>query len=119
MKITITDGAVAHIKKILAAQKNSCVFRLGVKKSGCSGYRYDPQVVLLPKENDEKIKMGDDCVLYVEAGTEDFFDGLTIDLVHKFLGHQLMFINPNADDECGCGESFSLKKAASVKEELK
>ena len=110
MKITITDAAVAHIKKILAAQPKASVFRLAVRKSGCSGYRYDPQIVLSPKDNDEKMRMGENGVLYVEAGTEDFFDGLTVDLVEKFLGHQLVFFNPNADDECGCGESFSLKK---------
>ena len=109
MNITITDAAAAHIQKIVAAEKEQSVFRLAVKKSGCSGYRYDPQVIVQAKDDDLEIEIREGWVIYVEAGTEKFYDGLTIDLVHKFLGHQLTFINPNADDECGCGESFSLK----------
>jgi len=108
MNITITDAAVAHIQKMLAAEKESSIFRLAVKKSGCSGYRYDPQIVPKPEADDVEVSLGD-WVVYVQADTEAFFDGLTIDLIHKFLGHQLTFINPNAEDECGCGESFALK----------
>lgn len=109
MNITITDSAIAHIKKIVGSAKESSVFRLAVKKSGCSGYRYDPQVVPKAKDDDIKVDIKEGWIIYVEAGTEKFYNGLTIDLVYKFLGHQLTFINPNADDECGCGESFSLK----------
>ncbi len=109
MQIKVTDAAKAHIKKILAKSKSSCVFRLGLKKAGCSGYRYDPQVVASPKSGDCSIDVGDDLLVYVQSDTDAFFDGLTIDLVEKFLGHQLIFMNPNAEDECGCGESFNLK----------
>lgn len=109
MQIIITDAAKAHIKKIITAEARSSVFRLAVKKSGCSGYRYDPQIVASGQDGDVEIIAEEGWVIYVEPGTEQFFDGLTIDLVEKFLGHQLTFINPNAEDECGCGESFNLK----------
>jgi iron-sulfur cluster assembly accessory protein len=110
MNITITEPAIAHIQKIISAAKEPSFFRLAVKKSGCSGYRYDPQVVASTESGDVEVSITDDWVIFVEAGTERFFDGLTIELVEKFLGHQLVFVNPNADDECGCGESFSLKR---------
>jgi iron-sulfur cluster assembly accessory protein len=108
MQITITDAARAHIEKILAAADEPSVFRLALKKSGCSGFRYDPQIVPAAQPTDVAVQLGD-WAIYVQADTEQHFDGLTIDLVEKFLGHQLTFINPNAEDECGCGESFSLK----------
>ena len=109
MEIKITDAAVAHIKKILSQQEMPSIFRLAVKKSGCSGYRYDPQIIAQAVDGDVEIMLEGSWVIYVEAGTEPFYDGLTIDLIEKFLGHQLTFINPNAEDECGCGESFNLK----------
>lgn len=109
MQLTITAPAGKHIQKIVNAAKQPAVFRLAIKKSGCSGYRYDPQVVAEPKADDMKFAIAGDWFVYVEAGTEKFYDGLVIDLEEKFLGHQLVFKNPNAEDECGCGESFNLK----------
>ena len=109
MQITVTDAAIQHIQKILAAASAPSVFRLGVKKSGCSGYRYDPQIVPSAKEGDLKMVLQEDWSVYVEAGTEKFYDGLVVDIEKKFLGHELVFKNPNAEDECGCGESFNLK----------
>ena len=39
--IELTDAAVARIRKQLAARGHGLGIRLGVKRSGCSGYGYD------------------------------------------------------------------------------
>ena len=45
--------------------------------------------------------------IHVDALSLPIDDGSTIDLVQQRLGEQFVFRNPNAADECGCGESFT------------
>lgn len=118
MNITLTPSACEHIQKILDSEGSSCIFRLALKKSGCSGYRYDPQVLEIPVVEDVRIEAQPGFFIYVQSGTEEFFNQLTLDVVEKNLGNQLIFTNPNADNECGCGESFNLKKDIDEREEL-
>ncbi|HLF30298.1 MAG TPA: iron-sulfur cluster assembly accessory protein [Xanthomonadales bacterium] len=37
-----------------------------------------------------------------------FLDGSEIDFASEGLGRSFRFKNPNATDECGCGESFTV-----------
>ena len=46
-----TDEAVEHIKKSLTRFPNGG-FRLSIKKTGCSGYKYVPEILADPKAND-------------------------------------------------------------------
>ena len=39
-----------------------------------------------------------------------FLDGSEIDFVSEGLGTAFRFNNPNATDECGCGESFTIEQ---------
>jgi iron-sulfur cluster assembly accessory protein len=39
-----------------------------------------------------------------------FLDGSRIDFVTEGLKQMFKFDNPNVDSECGCGESFNVKK---------
>ena len=117
MQVTVTHLAFLHIQGILSAQAQPCVFRLGLKKSGCSGYRYDPQLVSEPEPTDHAMEPHKGWIMYIQADTEAYFDGLTLDVVEKNLGTQLIFLNPNAEDECGCGESFNLKGPPSTDNE--
>jgi iron-sulfur cluster assembly protein len=39
-----------------------------------------------------------------------FLDGSRIDFVTEGLKQMFKFDNPNVDNECGCGESFNVKK---------
>jgi iron-sulfur cluster assembly protein len=39
-----------------------------------------------------------------------FLDGSRIDFVTEGLKQLFKFDNPNVDNECGCGESFNVKK---------
>ena len=40
-----------------------------------------------------------------------FLDGSRVDFVKDGLKQMFAFENPNVDNTCGCGESFSLKEA--------
>jgi len=71
---------------------------------------YMPEMVPQPRPTDEKIKIDSLCI-YVDRDAVSLIRGTEIDYVQKHAGvHQLVFNNPNADNVCGCGESFNLKE---------
>jgi iron-sulfur cluster assembly accessory protein len=108
--ITLTPDALSHLKLKISKQ-NALGFRLGVKSSGCSGYRYVPEIISKAIDDDIKINYADDFVLYIAADAVDAVRGTEIDLVAKDLGlKQMVFNNPRAENHCGCGESFSIKQ---------
>jgi len=42
----------------------------------------------------------------VDAKSEVYLKGMTLDYVRNGLNEGFEFVNPNAKDYCGCGESF-------------
>ncbi len=111
MAITLSENAAKKIQSHLTGNNKQMGMRLGVKKVGCSGLAYTFDYV-------EEIKPGDqvfesrDVTLVVDAESLPFLDGSHLDFVKKGLGESFKFDNPNAANECGCGESFNLKKTA-------
>jgi len=108
--ITLTDAAITHIKHMLAKNTQGKGFRLAIKKTGCSGYAYVPDIIEHPKENDIHL-VCNDLNVYVDPECEKFVTGLVIDYVADNVGlkqKRLVFINPNEKNRCGCGESFTV-----------
>ena len=113
MIIQLTDAAVAHLQKMVQ-QRNAKAFRLSVKESGCNGYRYFPEIVQEINANDIQIQTTQGLLVIIDPNAVAMIEGTTIDYVTKGLGQsQLQFINPNVSGECGCGESFNMKKEQS------
>lgn len=110
MKISITEKAAAHIKKMMEKKPGSLGFRVSVKTTGCNGYMYVPAII--DSENPEDFKVLSEGVnLYVDKNAVEILEGTQIDYKTVSLGQaQLVFNNPNVESECGCGESFALKK---------
>lgn len=113
MKISLTERAASHIKKMMFKKPGALGFRVTVKTTGCNGYMYLPSIIDL--ENPEDIKLLSEGVnLYIDKNAAAILEGTQIDYKTVGLGQaQLVFTNPNVESECGCGESFSLKKDAS------
>lgn len=115
--LQFTDKAVEHIKKSLSRFPKGG-FRLTVKKTGCSGYKYVPEVVPEPKEGDIQFKSSQDLIVFLDPAWLEVLKGVQVDLVSKSLGQkQLVFYNPNVTGECGCGESFNLPKHKKLEQE--
>lgn len=105
--ITLTDGAVSQLTRIIESQNISSEYglRVGVKGGGCSGFSY----ILgfdAPQQGDEvyevngiKVFMNKAHAIYLLGMEIDFMDGLN--------NRGFTFNNPNATDTCGCGTSFS------------
>lgn len=107
--IRLTNEAVDHLRRQIEREPGAIGFRLGVKKSGCSGYMYTTEWVLEAAADDEIFRFGDINV-HVHRPDLLLVNGTEIDLVQQGLNRSLVFRNPNAAGECGCGESFAVNQ---------
>jgi iron-sulfur cluster assembly protein len=105
--VTLTLHAVNHIKKNINEMQASG-FRLAVKKTGCSGLAYVPDIVFEAKSDDICYQF-EGISVFVDKDSVKYLQGTVIDYLDYGLGQtKLVFHNPNAASLCGCGESFNL-----------
>lgn len=107
MAITLTESAAKHIKQQIEKSGSGVGLRLGVKKSGCSGFAYTFDIADQVQENDTVFENFGAKVL-VDAESLPFLEGTELQYVKEGLGHVFKFNNPNVKNECGCGESFAV-----------
>jgi iron-sulfur cluster assembly protein len=107
MAITLTASAADRIRHFIAARGQGIGLRLGVRKTGCSGFAYVVNYADEILENDRIFESGGVKVI-VDADSLALVDGTEIDFVRHGLSEAFRFRNPNVKGECGCGESFSV-----------
>lgn len=113
MAVTLTENAAKQIRKQLAKRGKGLALRIGLKKVGCSGFAYTFDYA-------DEILVGDQIFeshnanVVVDANSLPFLDGSRVDFVREGLNDSFKFENPNVDNTCGCGESFSLKEPVKV-----
>ena len=107
MAVSLTQPAAERVKTHLEARGKGVGLRVGIKKTGCSGYAYvinyaddiaDSDVVF----EDYGVK------IVVDKESLELIDGTEVDFVKQGLNEAFRFRNPNVTGECGCGESFSV-----------
>lgn len=105
--ITLTHAAADRVRAFLASRGAGIGLRLGIKKTGCSGFAY---VINYADEvgEDDVVFDSDDVKVIVDRQSLELIDGTEIDFVREGLNEAFRFRNPNATGECGCGESFSI-----------
>ncbi|MDQ3185840.1 MAG: iron-sulfur cluster assembly accessory protein [Pseudomonadota bacterium] len=113
MAITLTENAAKQIRKQLAKRGKGVALRIGVKKVGCSGFAYTFDYADEVGVGDQMFESYNANVI-TDVGNLPFLDGSRIDFVREGLNDSFRFDNPNVDNTCGCGESFSLKEPAKV-----
>jgi len=109
MAITMTAGAERHVARHLEARKKGLGIRLGVRTTGCSGMAYIIEFVDKIEPEDLHFKCGSVDVV-VDKKSNIYLDGTMLDYVNEGLQEGFIFKNPNVDAECGCGESFTVRK---------
>jgi iron-sulfur cluster assembly protein len=108
MPISLTDKAASRVRDYLARNSQAVGLRLGVKKTGCSGYAYTVDYADAVTANDVVVET-QGVRLIVAAENLPLIDGSRIDFVREGLNEKFAFENPNATGQCGCGESFSVQ----------
>jgi iron-sulfur cluster assembly protein len=107
--IEMTDGAAAHIKKLMAKQGiTEGGLRVGIKGGGCSGLSYTFSWEHEERTGDQVIEGPDGVKIFVDKKSLIYLAGTTLDYDTALMGKGLHFINPNAKASCGCGSSFSV-----------
>ena len=107
--ITLTQTAVKRVRDMVAKRDSGIGLRIGVVKSGCSGYSYALDYADSVAANDMIIEQ-DDVKVVVDKDNLPSLEGMILDFVKEGLNQSFKFINPNVTSECGCGESFSVTK---------
>jgi len=106
MAISLTQTAAERVKSFLG-RDGGIGLRLGVKKTGCSGWAYTVELAQEIQSSDVVFEQ-DDVKIVVANDNLSFLDGSVIDFAPEGLGSSFQFTNPNATEECGCGESFTI-----------
>jgi iron-sulfur cluster assembly protein len=107
MAISLTESAANRVKSFLSTRGHGVGLRLGVRKTGCSGFAY---VINYADEANPTDLMFEDrgVKVFVDPGSIELIDGTVVDFVKQGLNEAFRFLNPNVKGECGCGESFSV-----------
>lgn len=106
--VTMTPAAVKHVRKQLDKKPEALGIRLAIRKSGCSGFKYETQWVEETDQDEDEIFTVDGVNIYVRKEHLALVNGTEIDFVTEGVNSMFAFRNPNATAECGCGESFTV-----------
>ena len=107
MAITLTNSAANRVQAFLANRGKGVGLRLGVKTSGCSGMAYVLEFADIINDDDSVFEDKDVKVI-IDKKSLVYLDGTELDFVKEGLNEGFKFNNPNASNECGCGESFNV-----------
>ena len=105
--LTLTDGAVKELKKIMTAQNitDDHGLRIGVKGGGCSGFSYSMGFDV--QKDKDQVYTINGMKVFMEKAHGIYLLGMEIDWEEGLNNRGFSFNNPNATDTCGCGTSFS------------
>lgn len=104
--MTLSTEAQKHFLKIIKPGQKVI---LGTKRSGCSGLRYQLEIVDdCDIQAYQKLDTELNLPFFVETKSLPYLKGMVIDLVQEGLQSRIIYKNPNETGQCGCGESFSV-----------
>tara|TARA_Y100000748_G_C15407058_1_gene453870 strand:+ start:70 stop:399 length:330 start_codon:yes stop_codon:yes gene_type:complete len=108
--IKVAEKAKDEVTKLMkhdGFDPSSHFIRVGVKSGGCSGLSYE---LKFDKNSfgDDKIFEDNGIKIAVDKKSFLYLVGTTLDYSGGLNGKGFVFINPNANRTCGCGESFAL-----------
>lgn len=108
--VRMTEAALREIKNLY--QGDTTVsdpnkgLRLGIKGGGCSGLSY--HLAFDTCQEKDYVIQADGIPVFIDPKSAIYLKGITLDYQGGLEGKGFVFINPNASNTCGCGESFSV-----------
>ena len=110
--ITLTDGAEAKIKELLASQEDASdqALRVAVRGGGCSGFQY--ALAFDRRRDDDHVFEYNGVSVVVDKAGMQFVLGSEVDYVDGLQGAGFAVNNPNVVAACGCGSSFQVREDA-------
>ncbi len=101
--VTLTPNAAAKVKQLIEAENDGdLALRVGVKRSGCSGYAYDMFFDSAIDASDI-VNETDGVRVVVDADSVSMVTGAIVDFKDDGLsGAGFAIENPNVSSSCGC-----------------
>lgn len=112
--VKILPGGVRQLKKLLSNQPDRFL-RFTVNSGGCSGYQYefrmDP-IDSLNKNGDDVLFEQDGVQMVVDELSLEFLGSCEVDFTSEMIRSSFQVVkNSSAENNCGCGASFSVGSA--------
>jgi iron-sulfur cluster assembly protein len=107
--ITITDVGAERVTGFLENRGKGLGLRVKIRTTGCSGYAYVLEFVD-DLNDDDTVFDSNGIKIIVDNKSLIMIDGTELDYTTEGLNSGFKFKNPWEDAQCGCGESFTLKK---------
>jgi iron-sulfur cluster insertion protein len=108
MPVNVTDGAANKILQLIAEEANPLLaLRVYIVGGGCAGFQYGFAFDAKTNDDDTIITKNGIRVI-VDALSQQYLVGATIDYLENLQGAHFVVQNPNANTTCGCGSSFSV-----------
>ncbi len=105
--IKISETAAGEIKRLLTSQgKEGWGLRFGVRGGGCSGLSYTMNFEEEPGDRD-RVFEHDGVRVWTDQKSFLHLSGMTLDFSSELIGGGFKFNNPNATQNCSCGQSFN------------
>jgi iron-sulfur cluster assembly protein len=106
--ITIADGAMARMKKLLADRGTpAAALRVAVRGGGCSGMQYDLRWDDTIREKD-RLYEREGVRVVVDPKSYIYLLGCVLNYEQGLLQSGFKLSNPRVKSSCGCGESFNV-----------
>ena len=105
--VTLTEAACNEVERLLRAEETEGLgLRLAVRGGGCSGLSYEVEFTL--QEPGDTVIDSAGFRVFVDPKSLLYLKGVELDHQGGLSGKGFVFNNPNAQNTCGCGESFSV-----------
>jgi len=106
--VEVTETAASEALELMDAEgmdADTGGLRLFVQQGGCAGLSYGMRFDFEPEEDDHVFE-AHGLRVFVDSASIDYVGGSTLDYEGGLQGEGFHVTNPNAESECGCGESF-------------
>ena len=104
--ISVTEGAAKRFVGVLEGKSNPGI-RVGVTGGGCAGLQYD----LKPCEDPQDVDIVEEhhgVTFLIHPMVVPYIKGTILDFSDDLMDGGFKFVNPNAQNSCGCGTSFGI-----------
>jgi iron-sulfur cluster assembly protein len=106
--VNLTDTARTEVARLLERESQEGLgLRLAVEGGGCSGLSYKTEFTL-QEPGDNVVEFPEGFHVFVDSKSLLYLKGVVLDHEGGVSGKGFVFKNPNAENTCGCGESFSV-----------
>lgn len=105
--VTLSQKAAEHVQRHLGTRDGGLGLRLGIKKTGCSGFAYVVDVAE-SVEPDDSVFDSNGVQVVIDAKSLPYIAGTHVDYGREGLNEGFIYDNPNVKSLCGCGESFGI-----------